>query len=318
MTIRNCKKMNFHSIYNQIVKYGKSIPSLAAEYGMEEEAFRERLEMALDPKLYLKTIKANERILKQQKDSHEQVMLTTITAGVSQEEEDMARKSEARMNQDYRQNQSKKDRENQMQKKQESKKKAFKLEEMGTLERDKVTINDEISVMEKNLDEASKILTIREESVAETQKVFEKASKALAEAKSQRDKAKHVVTQYSQSIESLKAKLESVETKITELMNKAIYLVAPGYTGEKPVYGTYYSTTVVAGYETLSVKEAAADYVIEPELKDMVVAGYDSYKEYMEGLRFVMLCAEFAYNGTEYTTLVNDERLKRLIQTHVG
>lgn len=318
MTVRNSKKMNFHNIYNHIVKYRKSIPFLAGKYGMEEEAFREKMESALGPKLYLKAIKANEGILKQQRDSSEQVVSTTITTNVIQEKKEMARRNEIRMEQNYRQTQSRKDREIQMQKKQTTKKTVSKPDEMSILEKDKVTINGEISNMEKALDEASQILAIREESVAETQKVFEKASKALAEAKSERDKAKNAVAQHNQSIEALKTKLGNVEAKITELVNKAIYLVAPGYTGEKPVYGTYYSTAVVEGFETLSVKSASVEYAIEPSVKDMMLAGYDSLQEYMDGLRFVMLCMESTYNGMEYTVLVNDERLKRLLQTHVG
>lgn len=322
MEVRNGKKMNFKRIYSQIAKYGRSIPELAEEYGMDEQAFIERMEMGLDPKLFSRALKANERNLKQQRNNNgngsEQSAPITTTKTIDEnheEEEDMARRNEEIMEQNYRQNQSNKDKTAQ---RQTSRKSVSASENMSALENKKVTITGEISDKEKDLNEATQILAIREETVTETQRVFDKARKALDEAKSERDKAKNVVTQHTQSIEKLKAMLGNVETQITELKNKAIYLVAPGYTGNKPSFGTYYSTTEVKGYDTLSVVEATVDYAIEPELKDMVVAGYDSYKEYMEGLRFVMLCVEYTYKDIEYTVLVNDERLKRLLQTHVG
>lgn len=326
MEVRNGKKMNFKRIYSQIAKYGRSIPELAEEYGMDEQAFTERMEMGLDPKLFSRVLKANERNLKQQRNNNgngsEQSAPITTTKTIDEnheEEEDMARRNEERMEQNYRQNQSNKDKAAQRQRKQASRKSvSTSSEDMSVLENKKVTITGEISDKEKDLNEATQILAIREETVTETQRVFDKARKALDEAKSERDKAKNVVAQHTQSIEKLKAMLVNIETQITELKNKAIYLVAPGYTGKKPAFGTYYSTTEVQGYDTLSVVEAAVDYAIEPELKDMVVAGYDSYKEYMEGLRFVMLCVEYTYKDIEYTVLVNDERLKRLLQTHVG
>lgn len=319
MEVRNGKKMNFKRIYSQIAKYGRSIPELAEEYGMEEKAFIDRMQMGLDPKLFSRAIKTNERNFKRNETYLIEIPVQTVETNNKQEEKDMARRNEERMEQNYRQNQSNKDKAVQRQRKQASRKSvSTSSEDMSALENKKVTITGEISDKEKDLNEATQILAIREETVTETQRVFDKARKALDEAKSERDKAKNVVAQHTQSIEKLKAMLGNVETQITELKNKAIYLVAPGYTGKKPAFGTYFSTTEVKGYDTLSVVEAAVDYAIEPELKDMVVAGYDSYKEYMEGLRFVMLCVEYTYKDIEYTVLVNDERLKRLLQTHIG
>ena len=70
MEVRNGKKMNFKRIYSQIAKYGRSIPELAEEYGMDEHAFIERMEMGLDPKLFSRALKANERNLKQQRNNN--------------------------------------------------------------------------------------------------------------------------------------------------------------------------------------------------------------------------------------------------------
>jgi len=320
--VRNGKKINFRRIYSQIAKYGKTIPELALEYDMDEQEFIERMEKGIDLKLFLSALKASERNLKQKKRDEdkcsEQSATKTTSENHEEEKEEMARRNEEKMEQNYRQKQSAMARETQKQRKQTTRKKFGTSEDMSALESKKVAVTGKISEQEKALSEANQILAIREETVIETQKVFDEASKALTEAKKECDQAKKVVNQHTQAIDKLKIALSNVESKITELKNKAIYLVAPGYKGDKPAFGTYYSTSVVKGFEELSVVEATADYAIEPELKDMLVVGYDSYKEYTEGLRFVMLCVEYTCNGTEYTVLVDDERLKRLLQNHVG
>lgn len=294
MEVRS-KRMNFRSIYSKAVKYGHAIPELAKEYEMDEKEFTERLEKGLDPKLFAKVLKANEVNLRnneQQKgtDSEqqgkEQQVTVTVTEATQEEELDMA------------------------------KRKSDTSDMMSVLESKKIAVTGKISEEEKALEEASKILEIRENKVSETQKVFDKAKAVLSDAKKERDETKKTVRQYTRSIDKMKATLNDLESQIIDLKNKTIYLVAPGYTGKKPEFGSFYSTTAVEGFESLSVVQAE-DYVIEPEFKDMVIAGYDSIKEYMEGLRFVMLCLEYACNDTDYTVLVDDERLKKLLKAHV-
>ena len=119
-------------------------------------------------------------------------------------------------------------------------------------------------------------------------------------------------------MEHLKNQLADTEHNIKELKDKYIYLVAPGFSGNIPEFGTFFSTIPVAGFTNLQITEATTEYAIEPELKDMVVTGYDSYKEYMEGLRFVMLCAEYTCTGKEYSVLVSDNRIQKLIESHIG
>lgn len=66
--------------------------------------------------------------------------------------------------------------------------------------------------------------------------------------------------------------------------------------------------------EKIKKEEVATDYVLEPNLNDMLVAGYDSYKEYMEGFQFVMLCIEFLCEEKKLTVLVSDGRIKKLLE----
>ena len=318
MGVRKDKKMNFKRIYSQIAKYGRTIRELSEEYGMDEESFLKRLLRGLDPKLYAAVIKANERNLKKQKNNDAICSKGTTaetTVAHKQEEDDMTGVKAEGKKLDCRQSPSNNNQETTVQ---TSRNLGSVTEDMSVFESKRASITGEISDEERKLNEATQILSIREETVAETQQVLDKAQEALNEAQLERDKAKNEVAHYTQSIEVLKTKLAEIETQITRLKNKTIYLVAPGYTGKKPEFGTFYSTTKVNGYETLSVVRAEIDYAIEPELKDMIFAGYDSYKEYMEGLRFVMLCVEFTFKGTDYHVLEEDERLRRLLKTHIG
>lgn len=292
MEVRNSKKISYKRIYLQIVKNGKTIPELAKEYDVDETTFIERMETGLEHRAFSKALKANERNMKAK--SIKAVQQTTATLDTTKQED------------------------NTMAAKKHNKKTTKVEENMSVLEGQRADIIDDITNTEGALVAKKHILSIREKAVTDTQRVYDKAKKALSEAQSERDKAKNAVSKRSRHIEELKIKLEDVEKRITELKNKAVYLVAPGYAGEKPSYGTYFSTTEVVGFDTLSVVGVATDFVIEPELKDMVVAGYDSYKEYMEGLRFAMLCVEYTYRDIEHSVLVEDERLKNLLKAHVG
>lgn len=310
MEIRNCKKMNFQIIYKQISKFGRTISELAEEYGMDEDSFIERIKKGLDPKLFSSAIKASERNVKQK---GKKCAYTN-----RQEDNDMSRKAEKRMMENYRERQSNKDKALQNQKKKEDLRPKDSKSKLENFEDQRASIVGEISNKQKDLDKATEILSIREKTLSETKAVFDEAKKALEEATAKHDEAKKHVEEHEQFIKELNGKLEDIETQISKIKNSVIYLVAPGYIGDKPEYGTFYSTSEVEGFDTLSIIEAKADYAIEPELKDMVVAGYDSYKEYMNGLRFVMLCVEYSFKEVEYSVLVNDERLKRLLQAHVG
>ena len=321
MAVRCNKKLNYKNIYSQIAKYGKTIPEIAEKYEMEEDEFIKRIQMGLEPKLFSNAMSSSEKNLKHRQKAKNK---TTKTA-VKQEEEEMSRKGEAKVMFNYRQQQSEKDKLASIQEKRKTLEELKNQEpapsesEMDILEKEIADVDEEISKEEKALDTDKLSLASAEKSLNDKQKAFEEASKNLEEAKKQKEAAEKLVEKRVNGIKELKNKKESVESQITELKNKNIYLVAPGYSGEKPEYGTFYSTAKIEEFEMLSIVETNAEFAIEPELKEMLIAGYDSYKEYSEALRFVMLCAEYACKeGVEYSVLVDDERLKKLIKTHVG
>ncbi len=321
MAVRCTKKLNYKHIYTQIAKYGKTIPDMAEKYEMEEDAFIKRIQMGLEPKLFSNAISASEKNLKHRQRAKKSKTVKTFER---QEEEEMSRKGEEKALLNYRQQQSEKDKLASIKEKRRTleelkgQEQVSSESEMKILEKKVAEIEEELSKQEKELDTDKLSLAGAEKVLNDKQKAFEEASKNLEIANSQKETAEKLVEQRVKGIEELKAKKESVESQITELKNKNIYLVAPGYSGKKPEYGTFYSTVTVEKFETLSTVEANPEFAIEPELKDMLVAGYDSYKEYINGLRFTMLCTEYACKDIEYTVLVDDERLKKLIKTHVG
>ena len=321
MAVRCNKKLNYKNIYSQIAKYGKTIPEMAEKYEMEEDEFIKRIQMGLEPKLFSNAMSSSEKNLKHRQKAKNK---TTKTA-VRQEEEEMSRKGEAKVMFNYRQQQSEKDKLASIQEKRKTLEELKNQEpapsesEMDILEKEIADVDEKISKEEKVLDTDKLSLASAEKALNDKRKAFEEASKNLEAAKKQKEAAEKLVEKRTNVIKELKNKKESVESQITELKNKNIYLVAPGYSGKKPEYGTFYSTAKVEEFETLSTVEANAEFAIEPELKDMLITGYDSYKEYSNALRFVMLCAEYACKeGVKYSVLVDDERLKKLIKTHVG
>ncbi len=321
MAVRCNKKLNYKNIYSQIAKYGKTIPEMAEKYEMEEDEFIKRIQMGLEPKLFSNAMSSSEKNLKHRQKAKNK---TTKTA-VRQEEEEMSRKGEAKVMFNYRQQQSEKDKLASIQEKRKTLEELKNQEpapsesEMDILEKEIADVDEEISKEEKVLDTDKLSLASAEKALNDKRKAFEEASKNLEAAKKQKEAAEKLVEKRTNVIKELKNKKESVESQITELKTKNIYLVAPGYSGKKPEYGTFYSTAKVEEFETLSTVEANAEFAIEPELKDMLITGYDSYKEYSNALRFVMLCAEYACKeGIKYSVLVDDERLKKLIKTHVG
>ena len=316
MEVHNGKKMNFKRIYSQIAKYGKTIPELANEYGMEQDAFLERIEMGLDPKLYSRALKVNERNLK----NRQNVVRKTTATVINLEGEEMSRKNEVQIQQNYRQMQSEKDKEISSRYKKatmEALKKQESGSELALLEVKLSKINSEIKENESNIEKEKKVLLLKEAVVTEKEKVLEEATKDLSEAKKERDEINDIIAKHKKNVEDLENARKNVTTKITEIKNKTIYLVGPGYKDYKPEFGSFISTVVVEGYENLLIVEPDEELAIEPELKDMLVAGYDSYKEYVTGLRFVMLCIEYVCKNIEHFILVDDDRLKILMRRHM-
>jgi hypothetical protein len=292
----HARKMNFHHIYDDIAKRGKTIGELALKYGMEKADFSERMEKALGPKVYSQAVRADARTIKlREKSKSRSFELTPLT--MQEENKDNKEKKEM----------------------------ARRKTTQETNNQASISITDEIEMLLLKKKEYEKFMSAYEVQRAESDKKIKDFEKKVNELKAQYEKAKKELlplkkelAEVDKSIQGLKNNLEQIEKKLIETENKAIYLVAPGFKGEKPKYGCFYSTTKVEGFDTLSVANVLPEYGLEPDLTEMLVAGYDSYKEYAEGLKFVMLCIEYTCTDKKFNILVDNKCINNLLRKHVG
>lgn len=309
------KKLNFKAIYSKITKHGVLISDLAEEYGMSRAEFIDRLERGLDPKLFSKAIKEDERNQRRVaiKTRRETEMTTTMRQVEETQEKEPPYEVEKAII--TTQNVTADSIEEKETTKEENEMEGTNTLEALTQKAEELRLQE--TKNQEALEKASQILKVREETFKQTQMLLEKAARAREKARGKLEQAKRVTERYQEIGTKLSTQREEIESKILEARNSAIYLVAPGYSGPKPEYGTFLSITLVNGFE-VSIANPGADFVIEPQLKDMVATGIDSIKEYGQALAFTSLCLEYAMKDIPYTILVEDERVKKLLEIHLG
>lgn len=146
---------------------------------------------------------------------------------------------------------------------------------------------------------------------------LKKKNQDLEHAKAILNEAKKGVESAKSEVDKLIEKLRELEQKIEIAKNK-IYLVAPGYVGDIPEFGRFYSISNVEKIANIQVVEVNPEFLIKPDFEEMIKSGYDSAQEYTAALRFVMLCEEHVFNGEDYTVLNSDKKIKRLLDSHIG
>ena len=90
----NGKKVNFKRIYSQIVKFGATVPELAKEYEMEEQAFVEMIEKNFDQKVFSTLVKANKRKLKKKRSNKEMLSAKPVVKKSQEREEENKKNNE--------------------------------------------------------------------------------------------------------------------------------------------------------------------------------------------------------------------------------
>ena len=194
------------------------------------------------------------------------------------------------------------------------------VDELKRMEEERTSLVKNIAIIERTLATATSILNIRNKKFTDTQKVFNEAKQALEVAKVEQEDAQKDVENATIQLQKFNLSLSNIDQKIeTEKKKRSIYLVAPGYTGEIPSFGTFISTVdIIDGISKVDKITPASDFKIKPDFEEMVDAGYDSAQEYAKILKFVELISQFIYNEKAYTLLVSDERIKNLITLHIG
>lgn len=279
------KWINYNYVFSQISEHGRLISEIAEEFNMSLEHFKEKLKAGFPPKLYFTALKLNKRNEKRRK-----TLTKEQKSSVSMGEKKKLEKIE---------------------------KKEPTISEVQKLEQKKKALENSLSETESKLANFSTDLENQKKALSEKQEAFNKAKCDLDAAKAKYESAQTKVNSYSSQRDFLKGKISEVVSQISEIKNRAVYLVAPGFNGKVPEYGTFFSTVPVNGLANLKIIAASPEYEIKPELDNMLDSGYDSFSEYSEGLNFIMLCAEFTCCDKEYKVLVSDERIEKLLHSHI-
>lgn len=132
----------------------------------------------------------------------------------------------------------------------------------------------------------------------------------------EKETLKTIEENYQNSInkkEELEVKLSEITDEIEHLSQRRIFLVAPGYHGEIPNFGRFISTEEIIG---MNVEIKKGDLLINDEsLNNMMLCGYYDIREYMRALEFAKLCIAHIVECDQYTILVDDERISKVLET---
>ena len=307
------KIFNSTRIYNEVMEEHKTFTELAIEYSLAEDVFLKKLSKELPDKLYSKAIRQNKKNLKkqEQKKQEKNNMAKTNSNDSRQEENNMTKTN----SNDIRQEKNNMVKTNSKDSRQE--KNDMAKINLNDLEEEKEILTQErlknLQKKEKNFE----ILNILNSEKKDTLEVLKKAKKASKEVSKKIQNVLNVIQHTEQEVERLDLRISNIEKEIEEQQSKKIYLIAPGYSGELPELGTFYSTESNINYQ-LEILKVSKDFVIEPQLKEMLMAEYDSYKEYIKGLKFVSLCSELIVKGVEFEIFCEDSKINSLLQIYIA
>jgi len=295
MTVKtqNRKTLNFTTIHKRISEQGKTISELAPEYSMTEEAFIQEMRSGLGPKVFSslkKTSVKNEKLREKQKSSAERKRRNnqkmsektnqTNIDDFDVEAEDAEFLIEKRIS-------------NLLSQKEETEKWISFWD--GTL-----------IPLDKNKSESNQRIADFKSEIAELEEKIAQEEETL----------KTIEENYQNSInkkEELEVKLSEITDEIEHLSQRRIFLVAPGYHGEIPNFGRFISTEEIIG---MNVEIKKGELLINDEsLNNMMLCGYYDIREYMRALEFAKLCIAHIVECDQYTILVDDERISKVLET---
>lgn len=184
------------------------------------------------------------------------------------------------------------------------------VDTLTKMEEKRESLISSIAKEEKALKTAESILTTRDE-------VVNTALRTLELAKFEQKLAQNDVKTATSKLQNLKQALSEIEIKIEKEKNKTIYLVAPGYSGEIPSFGTFISTEKIDNIK-INLIFPLTEFFFKPDFNEMINAGYNSAQEYINALRFIALISEFVCGEKNYILLVSDKKIQKLIHIYIG
>lgn len=321
--ITSRKTLNFTSIYKKITEQNKTISELAEEYNMPEDGFVKEMQMGLGAKVFPVAKKAserNERRRERQRKKEEKKAEQKVEQKAEQKVEqvkDDNPKSENSMESEPKAPEkavlSKKEVSIALKKEAEAKK-AFQ-ELIDQEENAKI----QIECSKKVIISSESVLKQKNQERENAKKTYEDAKAAYDLAKSKFDAVQKEVDELSSKINEAKEvrdmwedRLSNVSQQILEVRNSKIYLIAPTYTGNIPKFGTMISCTDINGIN-VEIKKGEKLFN-EPTFTSLLESGYNDLDEYLIAIEFAKLCILFELSGKEYTILLNDEKMKKVLE----
>lgn len=274
------------TVFSAILEGGKTFAELAPDYGFTTEAFEAEVLAKVGHKEFARLKKESERneakkVKKQQKK--------TKTTNKNTTEEDPNMKKEKVVTRDTLLRQ-----------------KENAQQEIATAT---AVVDAEAALLEsegKKVETAEKNVSIAEAALTEAKNVLKDAKKAF-------QKQERILKEKKDGLSKWQTCLSNIDASIKELDAKLIYLVAPGYQGKLPTVGKLISVVPFDGAD-VQVEQGGELYK-EPTSREMFGCGYKLIDDVMNAYNFAGLVIKYEINDIDVTVLVDDDRIKRILQT---
>ena len=151
------------------------------------------------------------------------------------------------------------------------------------------------------------------EEVDAVEKRLKQAKANLAKAKKEQKDAEAELNDSKDSLEKWQECLQNIENQIAELEHQVVYLVAPGYHGEMPKYGTLVSSVEIPDVPGVTIEETNGVELVSPlSAEDMFL--FDTMQEAKQAYKYLRLVIKYALSDKEYHLLVDSEEIKILLR----
>ena len=269
-------RVTAQTVISQMLEGHKTFADLAERYGMEEEDFKQVVARVVNDKDYPRLEKANDKYIASRNRIRKNKIAVPKPGLESKQEVEPDPV----------------------------------LSKRKKLVKHLVFINKEIECCEVFKEETktdSVEATLKlEEATKEFEEVVEKVKEARKICKLKEEKKQEA----TQQLESLERKRESIKEQIKEIDSNIICLVAPGYKGKLPEYGTLISVVPMEG----AIVEDVSDVVLISEMTAEEMFLFDSMESAKAANQYIKLVTKYFVDDKEYQLLVDNDILVKLLE----
>lgn len=280
---QEARRLSAQTIFSSIIDGGKTFWELAPKYGVTEDQLKKIIFEKVGPKEFRRLQKINWRNQTsggRGKKAVSKKKIKKIATRVNTEEMDIA---------------------------------IFNIpNEIPALDAQLTKISTEIDRLNSAIQKKQELLKSESAKLEKAKKAFEEAKKQLAIVQKHYSIYEMELFKTQSSLLRKEKDKGLLEEKIAELQSKQIFLVAPGYRGEIPQYGTVVAVTDIPG--------ATMEDVSNVELMQNVSADevfcFKNMEEAEAVCNYLKLVMKYFCNDKEYTLLVDEEPIIALLKKH--